>query len=127
VTLKSRLTEDRGGSVSTTTATIALAALGFVMAFALISGKLSHHAPAMAEGVTAEGRAKIAAYQAEESVYWRVMRTCDPDAPLGGMLCDHTMDELARLQVKHSRWTIARDRKFGDYDLEAQWILAHAE
>lgn len=90
-----------------------------------IVGLLVFRSPPPPTVITAEGRAKIAAYKAEEDNYWAVQAKCGPNA--SGFACDKTLNDLAELEVKHARWTIARDRKFGDFDLEAQWILANKD
>ena len=105
---------------SSNTKTILAVCGAFVVGWSALVG----HRPTTEEVITAEGRAKIAAYNSEESNYWAVQARCGPDG--SGFACDHTLNDLARLEVKHARWTIARNRKFGDYDLEAQWIVAHA-
>jgi hypothetical protein len=75
--------------------------------------------------LTAEQQAKIDDYLAEERNYYKVQTKCGPDA--SGFLCDMNLNDLAKLEVKHARWTIARRQKFGkDYDVEAQWIVARA-
>jgi hypothetical protein len=94
-----------------------------LFAFMVILGAVMP--PKAAENITPEGRAKIAAYKAQEAHYWDVQQHCGPDA--SGFMCKYNINELAELEVKHARWTIARNRKFGDYDLEAQWIVAHAD
>jgi hypothetical protein len=95
-------------------------------AFIVGWGAFMGHRSTKEEVITADGRAKIAAYNAEENNYWAVQAKCGPDA--SGFACDHTLNDLAKLEVKHARWTIARNHKLGaDYDPEAQWIIAHAD
>jgi hypothetical protein len=53
--------------------------------------------------VSAADQAKIAQYRAEEKKYWAVHTHCGPQA--SGFLCDKNLNELAKLEVKHARWT----------------------
>jgi hypothetical protein len=97
-----------------------LTLVGFIVALGVV---LPKRAP---EIITPEGQAKIAAYKAEEDNYYKVQARCGPDA--SGSSCDKTLNDLATLEVKHARWTIARNKKFGEtYDVEAQWIVAHGD
>jgi hypothetical protein len=90
----------------------------------------------LAQGFTPEREAMIAAYKAEEKLYYETIRQCGElviaynggTALRGGPDCHKDRNQVADIMTKHARWTIARGKKFGEkYDAEAQWIVAHAD
>jgi hypothetical protein len=101
-----------------------LSAVGWGLAAMVVVGSLLPKPPPPPP-LSPENQAKIDQYVAEEHEYYAAQAKCGPSA--SGFACDKNLEQLARLEVKHARWTIARNRKFGkDYDVEAQWIVEHA-
>jgi hypothetical protein len=104
-----------------------LSALGVIFGILVVVAAIINivHPPLPPPPLSAENQAKIDQYVAEEHEYYAAQAKCGPSA--SGFACDKNLETLARLEVKHARWTIARYQKFGkDYDVEAQWIVAHA-
>ena len=96
--------------------TIMMAVGAFMLAFAIFKPAAPPPPP-----LSAADQAKIAKYRAEEKEYWAVQAKCGPDA--SGFACDKTLNDLATLEVRHARWTLAK--KFPQIDPEAAWIIKH--
>ena len=81
--------------------TIMMEVGAFMLAFAIFKPAAPPPPP-----LSAADQAKIAKYRAEEKEYWAVKAMCGPDA--SGFTCDKTLNDLAKLEIRHAHWTMIK-------------------